>query len=898
MRKSLLAAASLAAALGTGPAAAQSVQQSGAVTRNHAAIWNSNGVIQDAGSANDSPLSSLGVTNEGGTGFCVSSQRASAAGRNQLCLSAATAGPATISLQNYGTALAQPLQYVINGTTVTIPTGGGAFIFGSPPFTAGNVPCFLNASGTIQDCGLALSGGVVTAGTWQGTPVGIAFGGTGTSTASGARANLGLGSIATQNAASVAITGGAITGMPSPSANSDVATKSYVDATASGLNILSPSTLATAAVLPNTPSYANGTLGVGATLTAGANTTLTVDSTSAPLNTVVLVKNQASGFQNGIYQVTQAGSGSLPWILTRVSYFDQAAEMKAGSYSFITSGVANVNSAFTLQTAVATVGTDPVTFVQFSTGAAGTVTSVTIAAGTGISATGSCVITSVGSCTISNTGVTSVATDTGLLGGPVTTTGTLRVDPTALRQSFGGRLTLVAGQPYMNSDQIGIQNLFYSPDGGRAVPVRVAGNWALYPFTSGPTDQTGLTLALAGSADWAADSIHDVFAIVDGGTLKLATRLWDAGMYPTTAAIANATLVTTGTTPTAWTRASNAFNGTPAQGSANSATINPANPGATNCLGQDYGVGVTRTVSQVTVTAPTDRSLTNGGAVDFRTYGSADGASWILLGINWINDVGNGTVYTLPINLSAQAAYRFIRTCFDGDGTHGIFIAQIAYASTVAPAAGRRLTFEDGIAVNDAAMTARIAAGATVTVAQYAGSLLGVIHIDTASNGALTAHLSWGPSRTFGVWNNYHQVPIRLQGGVPSSIGSYVATSQVFVPCQSSATFSAQVLSGLADSPVILSLPRLIFINAQAAGAGYEGGIAVDNNSAFSGASAGFVIDTTGQALGTTLVSNLTLPPYAGIHTMTCVERINNGAGTVSLDSGVSSTALLADFRG
>lgn len=147
-----------------------------------------------------------------------------------------------------------------------------------------------------------------------------------------------------------------------------------------GLTVLASSTLATAAVLPNTPTYANGAAGVGATLTAGSNTTLTVDGTAAPLNTVVLVKNQASAFQNGIYTVTTAGSGATPWVLTRATYFDQASEMKAGSYTFISGGATNLNTAYALQAAVATVGTDSLTWALFSTGIAG-VASLDSAAG-------------------------------------------------------------------------------------------------------------------------------------------------------------------------------------------------------------------------------------------------------------------------------------------------------------------------------------------------------------------------------------------------------------------------------------------------------------------------------------------------------------------------------------
>lgn len=133
-----------------------------------------------------------------------------------------------------------------------------------------------------------------------------------------------------------------------------------------GIVNVGPSLLATTATLPNSPVYANGTLGVGATLTAGSNSTLTVDSTVAVLTNIILVKDQVGTAQNGIYTVTNAGSGSTKWVLTRVTYFDQAGEMLAGSYTAITGGVQNLNTAWSLQTTVGTVGTDPVNFILFS----------------------------------------------------------------------------------------------------------------------------------------------------------------------------------------------------------------------------------------------------------------------------------------------------------------------------------------------------------------------------------------------------------------------------------------------------------------------------------------------------------------------------------------------------
>lgn len=53
--------------------------------------------------------------------------------------------------------------------------------------------------------------GTVSGGTWQANSIAIAYGGTGAVTASGARSNLGLGTVAVQNANNVNITGGNIT---------------------------------------------------------------------------------------------------------------------------------------------------------------------------------------------------------------------------------------------------------------------------------------------------------------------------------------------------------------------------------------------------------------------------------------------------------------------------------------------------------------------------------------------------------------------------------------------------------------------------------------------------------------------------------------------------------------
>ena len=149
-------------ALTSWSAAAQNVQQSGSVTVGQASYWVSNGVIGSSGNANDSLITSLGVTNATVPAFCVNSGRASAAGRQRLCLGAPLASAAQITLQNYGSATAQNLQFVINGTTVTIPSGGGDTVATiTTPLVNGNIICASGTAGALAGCTLGTAGQIL-----------------------------------------------------------------------------------------------------------------------------------------------------------------------------------------------------------------------------------------------------------------------------------------------------------------------------------------------------------------------------------------------------------------------------------------------------------------------------------------------------------------------------------------------------------------------------------------------------------------------------------------------------------------------------------------------------------------------------------------------------------------
>ena len=104
-----------AAALISVSASAQ-VKQSGTVTPQHVPYWVTSGVIADGGTSADSPISSLGVTNNGGNAICANSARTTAPGWQSLCLGVSTTGPGIISLQNYGTASPQSLEFLVNGS--------------------------------------------------------------------------------------------------------------------------------------------------------------------------------------------------------------------------------------------------------------------------------------------------------------------------------------------------------------------------------------------------------------------------------------------------------------------------------------------------------------------------------------------------------------------------------------------------------------------------------------------------------------------------------------------------------------------------------------------------------------------------------------------------------------
>jgi hypothetical protein len=206
-------------------------------------------------------------------------------------------------------------------------------------------------------------------------------------------------------ATSAALTTGTIS--TTPASGTDLVNKTYVDTiAAASLHYHSPVYVE----VPNTTGNLNATynqpggagVGVGATLTnAGTQAAFTADGIAVPINSRVLVYNQTSAFQNGVYTLTTVGDGSTNWVLTRATDADTYSpsnpnSLGQGDAFFVTNGNTGAGETYVCNTTgTITFGTTAITFVQISD-------STLYTAGTGLTLSGT-------QFSITNTAVTAGA---------------------------------------------------------------------------------------------------------------------------------------------------------------------------------------------------------------------------------------------------------------------------------------------------------------------------------------------------------------------------------------------------------------------------------------------------------------------------------------------------------
>ncbi len=146
--------------------------------------------------------------------------------------------------------------------------------------------------------------------------------------------------------AAVSMNSQKITNLDTPTASGDAATKGYVDAVKQALDIKDSVRAATTANGTLASDFENGDSIDGVTLATGDR---------------ILIKNQGTGSQNGIYVVNASGAP------TRATDADLSAEVTGGMYVYVEEGTTQADSGWVLTNDGAiTLGTTALVFTQFS----------------------------------------------------------------------------------------------------------------------------------------------------------------------------------------------------------------------------------------------------------------------------------------------------------------------------------------------------------------------------------------------------------------------------------------------------------------------------------------------------------------------------------------------------
>lgn len=234
-------------------------------------------------------------------------------------------------------------------------------------------------------------------------------------------------------------------------------------------------------------TYSNGVSGVGATLTQNSAAVVVIDGYTLLLNDRVLFKNQTTGANNGVYVITTLGTGVIPAVFTRASDYNQPSDINNTGAIPVINGTANATTSWLLTSTVTTIGTDSLTYTQFSYAP-------------------SDIVTLTGTQTLTNKTLTS---STNILGGVVLTLGSDANYDTYYRNSSGILTRLANGTTgqFLGANTAAAPT-WQTPSGtGTVTSVGVGSTGSTLTITSSPVTTSGTInaeLNLTHSNSWTA----------------------------------------------------------------------------------------------------------------------------------------------------------------------------------------------------------------------------------------------------------------------------------------------------------------------------------------------------------------------------------------------------------
>jgi hypothetical protein len=459
-----------------------------------------------------------------------------------------------------------------------------------------------------------------------------------------ARTSLGLGSIATQAANNVSLTGGSITGLGEPSSNSDASTKSYVDQAVAGLRTRTIAECASTANVNISNALEAGDAIDGVTLVAGDR---------------VLLKDQSTATENGLYIAVGSGAGAA----SRDPEHDTIAELSGGMV-VVNQGSVNDNKIFLCTTdSDGSLGSTNITYTVI---------------------------------TPSNTGtVTSIATGTGIDGGTITSTGTISIDSTVATLSGTQTLTnktLTSPKINENVAVTSTATELNLLDGKAATNLALVGKQAGTNFTNSILVGHATTGTLNAASNNTGIGIEALDAITSGddntvGGFQAGTALTTGSDNTIFGSLANLTLSTAGSNSSFGHRANQVGNAS--NSSAFGANANRNNTGSNNtAVGADSLKGSSGSNSA----SNTALGKNSGGTIN-------DGDNNLFLGKDSGKNItsGDGNVIIGSVDAaSATGDRQLMITGYDGSTTttwiSGDSSANVVIGGTVTEYGGASLT--------------------------------------------------------------------------------------------------------------------------------------------------------------------------------------------------------------